>query len=219
VRTTTVYVTHDQVEAMTLGQRVAVLRDGVLQQVDAPQALYNAPANLFVAAFIGSPPMNLVEARVEDRMVSFAGFTLPVAGDVDLAAYRGGSVILGIRPSDMEDADVWQSGSLPVIEVRTHVTEELGSEVNVLFRVDAPPVATADTMAAASEEGEEGAVVPLLIGEGQSVFCARVDARTAARPGAQVRLSVDPSRFHYFDRDTGMRIGARVPARAPASAG
>jgi len=217
--TTTVYVTHDQVEAMTLGQRVAVLRDGVLQQVDTPQALYNGPANLFVAAFIGSPPMNLVEARVQDGAVSFAGFTLPVAPDADLSAYRGGSVILGIRPSDMEDADLWHGGSLPVIEVRSHVTEELGSEVNVLFRVDAPPVATADTMAAASEQGEEEAVIPLLIGEGQSVFCARVDARTAARPGATVRLSVDPGRFHYFDRETGRRIGGRVAARAPAPAG
>jgi multiple sugar transport system ATP-binding protein len=207
--TTTVYVTHDQVEAMTLGQRVAVLRDGVLQQVDTPQTLYNTPTNLFVAAFIGSPPMNLVEAEVQERGVSFAGFTLPVPERADLSVYRGRSLILGIRPSDMEDADVWQSGSLPVIDVKAHVTEELGSEVNVLFRVDAPPVATADTVAAASEEGEEGAVIPLLISEGQSVFCARVDARTAARPGAPVRLSVDPSRFHYFDKETGMRIGSR----------
>ena len=207
--TTTVYVTHDQVEAMTLGQRVAVLRDGVLQQVDTPQALYNTPTNLFVAAFIGSPPMNLVEAEIQNRGVSFAGFTLPVPEQADLSVYRGRSLILGIRPSDMEDADVWQSGSLPVIDVKAHVTEELGSEVNVLFRVDAPPVATADTVAAASEEGEEGAVIPLLIGEGQSMFCARVDARTAARPGAPVRLSVDPSRFHYFDKETGMRIGSR----------
>jgi len=215
--TTTVYVTHDQVEAMTLGQRVAVLRDGLLQQVDTPQVLYNAPTNLFVAAFIGSPPMNLVEARVEDHTVSFAGFTLPVPEGSELSAYRGRSLILGIRPSDMEDADVWQSGPLPVIEVKAHVTEELGSEVNVLFRVEAPPVATEDTLAAASEEGAEGAVIPLLLGEGQSVFCARVDARTQARPGSRVRLSIDPSRFHYFDKDTGTRVGSRRPAAAPAS--
>ncbi|TMK83024.1 MAG: sn-glycerol-3-phosphate ABC transporter ATP-binding protein UgpC [Actinobacteria bacterium] len=210
--TTTVYVTHDQVEAMTLGQRVAVLKDGVLQQVDTPQALYNAPANLFVAAFIGSPPMNLVEAEVEDHAVSFGGYRLPTPDGVDLASHRGRSLILGIRPSDLEDADVWQSGGLPVIEVKAHVTEELGSEVNVLFRVDAPPVATEDTIAAASEEGAEEAVIPLMGAEGKSVFCARVDPRTKARPGATVRLSVDPSRFHYFDKETGRRVGTEAPA-------
>jgi multiple sugar transport system ATP-binding protein len=212
--TTTVYVTHDQVEAMTLGERVAVLRDGLLQQVDTPHALYNTPANLFVAAFIGSPPMNLVEARIDDHAVSFGGFTLPIPAGVDLSAYRGRSLILGIRPSDMEDAGVWQSGSLPVIEVRAQVIEELGSEVNVLFRVDAPPVTTPDTMAAASEEGEEGAVTPLLTGEGESVFCARVDARTRARQGNAVRLSVDPARFHYFDPDTGLSVVSGQPGTA-----
>jgi multiple sugar transport system ATP-binding protein len=214
--TTSVYVTHDQVEAMTLGQRVAVLKDGVLQQVDTPQALYRAPANLFVAAFIGSPPMNLVEAEVDARTVSFAGFSLPLPETVDLSAYRGRPIILGIRPSDLQDAAVWRDRSLPVIEVTAEVTEDLGSEVNVLFRVDAPPVTTEETMAAASEEGAEEAVIPLMGEEGKSIFCARVDARTRARSGDRVTLSVDPGRFHYFDRDTGMRVGS--PLRATASA-
>jgi multiple sugar transport system ATP-binding protein len=213
--TTTVYVTHDQVEAMTLGERVAVLKDGVLQQVDTPQALYAAPANLFVAAFIGSPPMNLVEATVGGRTIDFAGFSVPVPEAVDLSAYDGRTVILGIRPSDMEDTAVWQAGSLPTIEVTADVTEELGSEVHILFRVDAPPVATEDTIAAATDEGEEGAVTPLLGEEGMSIFCARVDARTKARPGDRVRLSVDATRFHYFDRETGMRV---APAHATATA-
>jgi multiple sugar transport system ATP-binding protein len=96
------------------------------------------------------------------------------------------------------------------------VTEELGSEVNILFRVDAPPVATEDTLAAASIEGEEDAVIPLLGEEGQSVFCARVDARTKVRPGDRVRLSLDPDRFHYFDKESGLRVGTGLPAAAPA---
>jgi multiple sugar transport system ATP-binding protein len=200
--TTTVYVTHDQVEAMTLGHRVAVLRDGVLQQVDTPQNLYDHPANLFVAAFIGSPPMNLVTADVRGDRVRFAGFELP-AGRRDLAAYDGRSVILGIRPSDMEDVQVRPADGLPTIEVVADVTEELGSEVNVLFSIDAPPVTTEETRAV-TEEGDE----PLLMVEEspRAVFCARVDARTDAKPGDRVTLSIDPSRFHAFDPVSGRAI-------------
>jgi multiple sugar transport system ATP-binding protein len=214
--TTAVYVTHDQTEAMTLGQRVAVLRDGVLQQVETPQTLYNSPANLFVAAFIGSPPMNLVEAKVEGRTITFGGFQLPLPESADLAAYDQRTLILGIRPSDMEDTSVWHTDTLPTVEVDTEVTEELGSEVNILFRVNAPPVATEDTLAASTAEGEEEAVMPLLGDGGQSVFCARVDARTKARSGERVRLSVDPDRFHYFDKETGLRVGTGLPAPARA---
>jgi multiple sugar transport system ATP-binding protein len=204
LQTTTVYVTHDQVEAMTLGERVAVLRDGLLQQVDPPQNLYNHPANLFVAAFIGSPPMNLVEAKVAGRQLSFAGFELPVAEGADLGQYEGRTVILGIRPSDLEDRDVWRNDELPTIKVRADVTEELGSEVNVIFSIDAPPVQTEETLAAASDEGED-----LLRLEDRAQFCARVDPRSDARPGADVTLSVDHSRFHFFDPVTGVAIEAR----------
>jgi multiple sugar transport system ATP-binding protein len=208
--TTTVFVTHDQVEAMTLGDRVAVLRDGILQQVDTPNELYNHPANLFVAAFIGSPPMNLVEAVVEGNTLRFAGFELPAGAD--LSTYEGRSVILGIRPSDLEDCEVWRNDSLPTIEVTTEVTEELGSELNVLFPIDAPPVATEETLAAVDEAGEE---LLLMVDEPRNVFCARVDARSKAAPGRTVRLSVDPGRFHYFDPATGRAIEA---SRAPAVA-
>ncbi len=204
--TTTLYVTHDQVEAMTLGHRVAVLRDGVLQQVDTPQRLYGQPDNLFVAAFIGSPPMNLVEATVGGGRVRFAGFDLPTGG-VDLSAYEGRTVILGIRPSDLEDRGVWRSDDLPTIEVTADVTEELGSEVNVLFRVDAPPVATEETLAAAEDETGD---VLLMAEEPRCVFCARVDARTKCRPGSTITLSLDPSRFYYFDRETGRAIARPV---------
>jgi multiple sugar transport system ATP-binding protein len=215
LKTTTVYVTHDQVEAMTLGERVAVLRDGLLQQVDTPQNLYMHPANLFVAAFIGSPPMNLVEARVGADDISFAEFTFPLPPDVGLKSFEGRTVILGIRPSDLEDTAVWQNESLPTMEVRADVTEELGSEVNILFGVHAPPVSTEETLAAATEEGEEE-LIPLVADVGANIFCARVDARTHVRPGETVKLSVDPARFHFFDPDTGFAIGAKTPAAAGA---
>jgi multiple sugar transport system ATP-binding protein len=213
LKTTTVYVTHDQVEAMTLGERVAVLRDGVLQQVDTPQTLYNRPTNLFVAAFIGSPPMNLVEARVAGETVSFAGHTIPVPADQALGRFDGRSVILGIRPSDLEDTAVWSNDNLPSIEVRADVTEELGSEVNVLFTVDAPPIETEETRAAADTAGDEEAFAFISDGR-RAVFCARVDARTSARPGSSLRLSLDPSRFHYFDPETGLALDALSQAGA-----
>ncbi|HET9249800.1 MAG TPA: sn-glycerol-3-phosphate ABC transporter ATP-binding protein UgpC, partial [Actinomycetota bacterium] len=166
--TTTVYVTHDQVEAMTLGQRVAVLRDGVLQQVDIPQRLYSHPVNLYVAAFIGSPPMNLVGATVADGTVRFAGFEIPLPTDRGLEVLDGRDVILGIRPADFEDAAVWTGSDLPTIQVRADATEDLGSEVNVLFMIDAPPVETDETIAA-SEQEEEGDF-GLLAGERRAVF-------------------------------------------------
>ena len=214
LKTTTVYVTHDQVEAMTLGERVAVLRDGVLQQVDTPQNLYNHPANLFVAAFIGSPPMNLVEAHIADGKVSFATFELPLSPSDDLRDYEGRSVILGIRPSDLEDTAVWSNDVLPSIEVTADVTEELGSEVNILFVIDAPPVATEELMAAADAPDEEP--IPLLGDSPRAIFCARVDARTTVRSGSKVRLSVDPARFHFFDPQTGVAVRAGASAVATA---
>jgi len=218
LRTTTVYVTHDQVEAMTLGSRVAVLRDGLLQQVDTPQALFNHPANLFVAAFIGSPPMNLVEARVSAGELSFAGFRLPLPAGARLGAYEGRDVVLGIRPSDLEDAAVWHDESLPVIEGRADVTEELGSEINVLFPIDAPRVASVEALAAITEEAEEEAeFAPLGAEEGRAIFCARVDARSSVKPGELIRLSCDPGRFHYFDLATGEAVGSERPVRSAAA--
>jgi multiple sugar transport system ATP-binding protein len=212
LKTTTVYVTHDQVEAMTLGERVAVLRDGVLQQVDTPQELYRHPTNLFVAAFIGSPPMNLVEARVRAGRLEFGGWDLPSGDGVDLSAYEGKSVILGVRPSDMEDASVWRDESLPTIDVTAEVTEELGSEVNVLFEVDEPPVTAEEIRAATVEDGDD----ELLLGAeaAKCIFCATVDARTTVKPGGSITLSLDPSRFHYFDPSTGRAVDA---TRAEAS--
>jgi multiple sugar transport system ATP-binding protein len=205
LKTTTVYVTHDQVEAMTLGERVAVLRDGVLQQVDTPQNLYKHPGNLFVAAFMGSPPMNLVEARVEAARLSFGSFTIPIPPHPGLRPFEGRSVILGIRPSDFEDVAVWADTSVPSIEARVDIAEELGSEINLLFTVDAPPIETEETRAAADAAGDDE-TIPLMSDGRRAVFCARVDARTRARAGSTIRLSCDPARFHYFDPATGLVI-------------
>jgi multiple sugar transport system ATP-binding protein len=199
--TTTVFVTHDQVEAMTLGQRVAVLREGVLQQADRPQMLFHRPANLFVAAFIGSPPMNLVEATVHDGALSFGEFTLPLPEDAPLDGYQGRTVILGIRPSDFEDASLREDSGLPTMLVKAEVTEELGTEVHVLFQTEAPPFAS-DAVLAASSEEEDAAPLPLG-GEEEAFFCASVDPRSRVMGGSMVRLAVDPGRFHFFDPQTG----------------
>jgi multiple sugar transport system ATP-binding protein len=208
LETTTMYVTHDQVEAMTLGDRVAVLKDGVLQQVETPQRLFNHPANLFVAAFIGSPSMNLVEATVSGDAVTFAGFSLPIAPERDLSDFQGRTVIVGVRPSDFEDADVWHREGLPVVEVVPDVTEELGTEIHVIFAIDAPPVVTEATEAASGEESDEG-LAPL--SDGNATFTARVDPRSKARPGHPVRLTIDPASVHFFDGTSGHAVGVRPP--------
>src|SRR5436190_798285 len=147
---TTVYVTHDQVEAMTLGQRVAVLRDGVVQQFDAPQELFRRPVNLFVAAFIGSPAMNLVGARVDGDRVHFAGHSLPLPARVP-----AGDVVLGLRPSAFELEGPRTDPELARISVDAEVVEELGDEAIVTFRVDAPPVLV-DAVRAAVDDADDG---------------------------------------------------------------
>ncbi len=194
---TTVYVTHDQVEAMTLGSRVAVMRDGTVQQVDTPQALYREPTNLFVAAFIGSPSMNLVEAELSDDGVEFAGFRVPLAAGRRPAGVTSGTVILGIRPQDFEDARSAGDG-LPAIEVETVIVEELGSATHVLFTIDAPPVEV-DAVRAASDDGERATLIHT---DRRALFTAEVAEGTSVRPGERIRLALDPARLHFFDRET-----------------
>jgi multiple sugar transport system ATP-binding protein len=206
---TTIYVTHDQVEAMTLGERVAVMRAGRIQQVDTPQALYDSPANLFVAAFIGSPSMNLVEATVANGRVSFAGFEIPLASD--RRPRMQGDVILGIRPQDFQDVDFSEEG-LPEIDVTASVLELLGSEVHVIFPVDAPPVQTEETRATQDTEDE----AKLLADDSRALFTAAIDPRTRARQGERVRVTVDPARFHFFDPETGTSL-RREPTLAGAA--
>jgi multiple sugar transport system ATP-binding protein len=206
---TTVYVTHDQVEAMTLGQRVCVLRDGKLQQVDTPQALYNSPVNLFVAGFIGSPAMNFTAARLDrdgGPVVVFAGHKLAVptamAARPGLDHYFGKDVILGIRPSDFEDASIAEP-TWPRMPVDVSVTEELGSEIHVIFTIDAAPVQHASiTQARAGEEDEEA--IPL--GENKTQWTARVAARSPIKPHSAATLAVDTANLQFFDPDSGLAI-------------
>jgi multiple sugar transport system ATP-binding protein len=211
--TTTVYVTHDQVEAMTLGDRVCVLRDGRLQQAGTPQSLFDAPVNLFVAGFIGSPAMNFATAdlvRDDGPAVTFAGYRLSVPSAVlsarpGLDSYLGRQVILGIRPSDFEDG-AFVDADWPRVAVTAGVTEGLGTEIHVIFAIDAPPVEHASIASAGGGHDEEDDTVAALAG-GKSLWTARVSSRSPVRPGAAVDLAIDTSRLHFFDPATGESIG------------
>jgi len=208
---TTVYVTHDQVEAMTLGQRVCVMRDGKLQQVDSPQTLYNSPVNLFVAGFIGSPAMNFVEAelvRDDGPAVAFAGHKLAITDTLlqarrGLDAYFGKEVILGVRPSDFEDAQLAEPGWARM-PVQTSVTEELGSEIHVIFTIDTAPVQHASITEARTDEGDDEAI-PLA--DNKTLWTARVAARSSIKPGSAATLAVDTSNLQFFDPASGLAIG------------
>jgi multiple sugar transport system ATP-binding protein len=190
---TTVYVTHDQTEAMTLGTRVAVMRDGKIVQVAEPQVLYTSPVDLFVAAFIGSPAMNLVEAAIEGDTLRFGGHAVTLddhrrpAGDI-------ARTVVGIRPEAFEDAQ-FAAPELPRLDVEVEVVEELGADTHVFFRVDASRV-TADT---GREEDDDAT----LLAEERMLFTARVDPRTRIRAGSRAALAVDPRQLHFFDPATG----------------
>src|SRR6201996_5931580 len=222
--TTTVYVTHDQVEAMTLGDRVCVLRDGRLQQVDTPQTLFDSPVNLFVAGFIGSPAMNFASAdlvRDDGPAVSFAGYKLPVPASVmsaksGLDEYLGKKVILGIRPSDFEDA-AFGDTAWPRIGVTAGVTEGLGTEVHAIFTIHAPPVEHASITSAARGDDDEDDTVTALAG-GKSLWTARVSSRSAVRPGSAIELAIDTRRLPFFDPASGESIGHPLSAGVTAAA-
>jgi multiple sugar transport system ATP-binding protein len=209
---TMIYVTHDQTEAMTMGDRVAVMNRGVLQQVDAPQEMYDRPANLFVAGFIGSPAMNMVDAvlrRSESGgAVEFAGISLRVPEQTfqerpALADRAGSRVVLGIRPEDIEDPQFINDrvdGS--DIQVVVDIREAMGSEVYVHFGVDAPPVITEDTIDLAAD----AALLPEADGGARTSFVARLNPRTSAQRGQPITLQVDNRRLHFFDPVTGEAI-------------
>ena len=211
---TTVYVTHDQVEAMTLGQRVCVMRDGKLQQVDSPQTLFNSPVNLFVAGFMGSPAMNFAYAtlaRDNGPTVVFADYRLPISQDLlsarpGLDSYFDRDLIVGIRPSDFEDGSL-ADPLWPRISARADVTEALGTEKHVLFRIDAQPVrhSALGQTAAATDPDVDEASLPL--GGGKSLWTARVAARSTISAGQPVELAVQTSNLQFFDGETGLSIG------------
>jgi multiple sugar transport system ATP-binding protein len=208
---TTIYVTHDQVEAMTMGDRVAVMNAGHLLQVDAPQVLYDNPVNEFVAGFIGSPSINLVEAELEQAngglAVEFGGHRLTVDEQAvrnrsGLKDYIGRTVMLGIRPEDFEDASL-EPDTPPDrrVQVTADLTEPLGSEVLVYFGTEATKVVSSAAAADAGEDAEvqlggdeEGAPSTHLV--------ARVSPRTRIAVGNEIELAVDTSRLYFFDRET-----------------
>ena len=212
---TTLYVTHDQTEAMTMGDRVAVMRKGLLQQVDAPQVLYDRPDNLFVAGFIGSPAMNMVQASIEKSdgatFVRLGEQRLRVGDELlatrpALAAYEGRKVVLGIRPEEMEDAAC--AGDNPDdrrLRASVDLVEQMGSEAYVHFSLEAPPVVTDDTRELASDVGLDDHLERR--GEkATTAMVARVSPRTGAAKGDAIDLVVDTSRLHFFDLDTSLAV-------------
>ena len=181
LQTTIIYVTHDQTEAMTLGTRIVVMKDGVIQQVDSPQNLYNMPNNLFVAGFIGSPQMNMIEAKVaksgSEVSLVFGSNSIKVpearAKKLIDGGYDGKTVIFGIRPEDVKDEEMFISSSPDsVIEATVKVYELLGAEVNLYFSAD------------------------------QFDITARVNPRTTARPGDSIKIAFDLAKMHLFDKET-----------------
>jgi multiple sugar transport system ATP-binding protein len=211
---TTIYVTHDQVEAMTLGDRVAIMRDGLLQQFDQPQRLYDEPTNLFVAEFIGSPAMNLVGAELVRRdgghVARFGERELPVPESVlharpALARREGQRVILGVRPEDIEDASIAGEGERlsAVVDIR----EDMGSEVYVHFGVGETVVLSEQVEAAVGTDAVEVAQVEA--GQKGNVWIGRLDRDTRAAEGKQIELAVDTARLHFFDPETGEGIYRR----------
>ncbi len=213
--TTTLYVTHDQTEAMTMGDRVAVMRKGELQQCAPPQELYDRPVNLFVAGFIGSPSMNLIEADLEvtdgGAYVSFGQQRLRVEDEVlerrpRLKQMDGRRVIFGIRPEDMEDLELEpETPEDRRISTTVDLTEAMGSEVYVHFEVDAPPVMTEDTKELAEDRGEAAETVEAAK-EKKAQFVGRFAPTTSATMGERIEIAVDTRRLHFFDPETGESI-------------
>ena len=212
---TTIYVTHDQVEAMTMGDRVAVIRKGELQQVDSPQELYDHPVNLFVGGFIGSPAMNMIEATLEaangglavkagDQTITLDDETLRKRPA--LKTYEGRQVVLGIRPEDLEDADLEQVGAdAQRMRARVELREALGAEILVHFAVEARPALTEDVRELARDVGEESAVESRA-DETHTTMVGRFGPRSKVRPGDVMEVAVDTRSLHFFDPESGIAI-------------
>jgi multiple sugar transport system ATP-binding protein len=223
LKATTVYVTHDQVEAMTMGDRVALMRRGVLQQVDTPMRLYNAPANLFVASFIGSPSMNLFEAQLEQRggrLVAQVGDQFlrlapeSLADPGDLQRYVGRKLALGIRPEHLEDAAVATGApSERLLHATVKTVEALGAELIAHLEIAGRPVLTDEVKEVAADLDDT--VIRELEAESRDAklpLVGRFDVASRARSDQPIEVVVDTSRMHYFDIDTGAAIGGHPVA-------
>ncbi|MFL5962785.1 MAG: ABC transporter ATP-binding protein [Gaiellaceae bacterium] len=213
---TTIYVTHDQIEAMTMGTRVAVMRKGELQQVDDPQTLYDRPVNLFVGGFIGSPSMNMLDAVIEssngglaatigDQTISLGPETLE--NHPALKGYVGRQVVLGIRPEDLEDAAL-ETGAPAERQLRgrLELKEALGSEIMAHFAIKGAHAETDETRELAKDVGAEGAEQPIGVAEGEAVIVGRFGARSRIKQGETVTAVVDTRALHFFDPQTGNGI-------------
>ena len=216
LKVTTIYVTHDQVEAMTMGDRVAVLRKGELQQVGSPKELFNRPVNLFVAGFIGSPAMNFVTSKVVrdggglQVTIGDDSFAIPeeaLAARPALDGYVDRDVIVGIRPQDFEDAALMSQDVVALLRATVDLVEALGTQTLIHFRLDVPAVVTEDMRELAADVGVEH-VAKLEAGakQGRAEFVAEVDPKSAAVTGERAELSIDTTQLHFFDPETSLGI-------------
>jgi multiple sugar transport system ATP-binding protein len=213
---TTVYVTHDQVEAMTMGDRVAVIKKGELQQVGTPTELFEKPLNLFVAGFIGSPSMNFASARIEE---SNGGYSFKLGDQTlkldekvlserpDLKNYSGKDIVVGIRPQDFEDAELTSDAPEDSrIKVKIDLVEAIGTETLIHFVVDAPIALTDDMKELAQDAGTDARTLEERSREGHNEFVATVDPRSKIKEGESAELAIDVSRLHFFDPESNKGI-------------
>ena len=205
LETTTLYVTHDQVEAMTMGDRVAVIRKGELQQIDTPREIYLYPKNIFVAGFIGSPSMNFVYADVKisgkKAELSFAGETINCDGESakKLEKMDGEQIVLGIRPEAFEDSIYAKDSEYSEsIDIKVTLLEQLGSDSYIHFYKDIKPVQTEAIEEILADEGEDISVLGT-----QTKFIARINPNSTVKEGEEIKLSIDSSKLHFFDPSTG----------------
>jgi len=208
LETTTLYVTHDQVEAMTMGDRVAVIRKGELQQIDTPREIYLYPKNIFVAGFIGSPSMNFVYADVkvsgDKAMLTFAGEEINCVGESldKLKKVDGKQIVLGIRPEAFEDSTYAKDSEYTEsISIKVTLLEQLGSDSYIHFYKDLKPVQTEAIEEILADEGEDISV----LGD-QTKFIARINPNSTVKEGEAIKLSIDPSKLHFFDPESGKAL-------------
>ena len=207
LETTTLYVTHDQVEAMTMGDRVAVIRKGVLQQIDTPREIYLYPKNIFVAGFIGSPAMNFVYATIDvsekETKLKFGDSNI-VSSDVpkSLSDFNGKEIVLGIRPEAFEDSVYANDKEFTEqININVSLLEQLGSDTYIHFYKDIPPVQTKAIEEILADEGEDISALGT-----ETKFIARINPNATIEEGQNINLAIDPSKLHYFDPETGLAI-------------